>query len=746
MQTSDHYTFCPTCGAANSSGTQVCRHCQASLASAADPAATVDASSAQEAPAIIKIESDAEAQPVDSHSLVPLWPGMVLRERYHILRILGRGGSGAVYEASDLHEGERRVAIKEIVAFHLEPRVAAETITAFYSEASLLATLRHPSLPEVYEYFTEQDCCYLVMEFIQGETLEERLQRSRGGRLPLDEALEIAIQLCTVLEYLHSRPVPIIFRDLKPANIMLDSVSGRVCLIDFGIARRFKPGRSRDTLALGSPGYAAPEQYGRAQSTPQADIYGLGATLHQMLTGVDPSEAPLHFASLRSFDLALPPELDELVAQMVEISPQKRPASAAEVRRQLELIHRRLPRTQRARSRGQGQQPSPAQGKRRRPRTQLSSAAPSAAAAPSAPTLPRRLLLMAGPFVLGAVVGIFGARELDLPLIPASANLQTPTVFARLPAASMLASPRVSVHLALSYSGHQAPVRALAFSSDGQYLASGDLAHAVHVWEPLSGELLLRYDDHRAAITSLAWLPGTGVLASSSEDGTVQVWDVARQRRLLVYRGHRGAVRAVKGSAIGVFASGGVDGSVQVWDASTGARSLLLLDRSRVPINALSWSPATTTLASADEQGNVLLWDTSSAALNGRQTILDVVSGQPVALLALAWSPDGSQLAGAGADGQVVLISLQGSAFLGGQVVSASPCTALAWSPDSRLLLIGSGNQATIWLASATAYSPLYTHQEQDGSVAAVDWSLDGGLLASAGGKSVRVWSVSSSG
>ncbi|WP_069802672.1 WD40 repeat domain-containing serine/threonine protein kinase [Thermogemmatispora onikobensis] len=745
MQTSDRYTFCPTCGAANSLETQVCQYCQASLSPAADPAATADPSSTQGAPIIIKIESDVEAQPVDSRSLVPLWPGMVLRERYHILRILGRGGSGAVYEASDLHEGERRVAIKEIVAFHLEPRVAAETIASFYSEASLLATLRHPSLPEVYEYFTEQDCCYLVMEFIQGETLEERLQRSQGGRLPLDEALEIAVQLCTVLEYLHSRPVPIIFRDLKPANIMLDSVAGRVCLIDFGIARRFKPGQSRDTLALGSPGYAAPEQYGRAQSTPQADIYGLGATLHQMLTGVDPSEAPLHFVPLRSFDPALPPELDELVAHMVEISPQKRPASAAEVRRQLESIRHRLPRTRRASSRGQSQQPSPAPGKRRQPGAQPSSAGPSAAAAPSAPALPRRLLLIAGPFVLGAVVGIFGARELDLPLIPASANLQTPTVFARTPAANLLSLPRVSVSLALSYRGHQAPVRALAFSSDGQYLASGDLAHAVHIWEPLSGELLLRYDDHRAAITSLAWLPGTSVLASSSEDGTVQVWDVAQQRRLLVYRGHRGAVRAVKGSTIGLFASGGVDGSVQVWDASTGARSLLLLDESRAPISALSWSPATTILASADEQGNVLLWETRNAALSARQRVLDAVSGQPVALLALAWSPDGSQLAGAGADGQVVLISLQGSAFLGGQVVSSSPCTALAWSPDSRLLLVGSGNQATIWLASTTAYSPLYTYEEQDGSVAAVDWSLNGGLLASTGGKSVRVWSVSSS-
>jgi WD40 repeat protein len=471
-----------------------------------------------------------------------------------------------------------------------------------------------------------------------------------------------------------------------------------------------------------------------------------------MLTGVDPAAAPLRFAPLRSFDPTLPLELEELLKRMVEISPQKRPASVAEVRRQLESIRHRLPRSPRAGSRKPRQRPAQSLEKGQRAARQIAVARPTpavagpGATAHSSSALSRRLLLIAGPFVLGAVVGIFGARELDLPLLPASASLQTPTVFARSPASSLLSLPRVTVRLALSYTGHQAPVRALAFSGDAQYLASGDQAHAVHVWEPLSGELLLRYDDHRAAITSLAWLPGTSILASSSEDGTVQVWDVAQRQRLLVYRGHRGGVRAVRGSALGLFASGGDDGSIQVWEASTGARRWLLFEGSRVPVNALSWSPAITTLASADEQGNVLLWDTRSASLSARHSVLDAVSGRPVALLALAWSPNGSQLASAGANGQVVLISLEGSTFLGGQPVSSSPCTALAWSPDSRLLLVGSGKQATIWQASATAYSPLYTYEEGAGSVTAVDWSPDGGLLASAGGKVVRIWTVSSSG
>ena len=119
-----------------------------------------------------------------------------------------------------------------------------------------------------------------------------------GGKLPIEKVLNIGIQLCAVLDYLHTRQPPIIFRDLKPANVML-TADGHIFLIDFGIARHFKPGQAKDTSALGSSGYAAPEQYGKMQTTPRADLYALGATLHQMLTGNDPSDAPFHFAPLQ---------------------------------------------------------------------------------------------------------------------------------------------------------------------------------------------------------------------------------------------------------------------------------------------------------------------------------------------------------------------------------------------------------------------------------------------------------------
>ena len=132
------------------------------------------------------------------------------------------------------------------------------------------------------------------MDFIEGQTLEDYLAKAPGEKLPLQEVLEIGIQLCKVLDYLHTRQPPIIFRDLKPANVMR-APDGHLYLIDFGIARLFKPGKKKDTIALGSPGYAAPEQHGRGQTTERADIYSLGATLHQLLSGRDPSEKPFQF-------------------------------------------------------------------------------------------------------------------------------------------------------------------------------------------------------------------------------------------------------------------------------------------------------------------------------------------------------------------------------------------------------------------------------------------------------------------
>ena len=273
-------------------------------------------------------------------------------DRYYVIGEVGSGGFGSVYKAKDTRNEDTLVAIKEVNLTNLPMRTRMEATSAFEREASLLSQLNHPNLPHLYEYFQRPEHWYLVMDFIVGETLDEYQSKAPRQRLLLSDALDIGMQLCTVLDYLHSQQPPIIFRDLKPANI-IRAPTGKIYLIDFGIARYFKPGQPKDTMALGSPGYAAPEQYGKAQTTPRADIYSLGVVLHQLLTTRDPSEAPFRFTPLRpknpqshsepgslttSMAEILVNKLETLIASMLNMDVSKRPSDVISVKEELHII------------------------------------------------------------------------------------------------------------------------------------------------------------------------------------------------------------------------------------------------------------------------------------------------------------------------------------------------------------------------------------------------------------------------
>jgi hypothetical protein len=187
----------------------------------------------------------------------------------------------AVYQAQDTRRGTL-VAIKEMSLSTVSTNERPQAIQNFLAEARILSRLNHPNLPAFTDFFTEDARHFLVMEFIDGSTLEDLLERNNG---PFSEprVLGWARQLCDVLDYLHNQQPPVIFRDMKPGNVMLTR-SGRIKLIDFGIARLFRPRGSQDTQVLGTPGFAPPEQYGAAQTDERSDIYSLAMTLFQLLT------------------------------------------------------------------------------------------------------------------------------------------------------------------------------------------------------------------------------------------------------------------------------------------------------------------------------------------------------------------------------------------------------------------------------------------------------------------------------
>jgi outer membrane protein assembly factor BamB/tRNA A-37 threonylcarbamoyl transferase component Bud32 len=250
--------------------------------------------------------------------------------RYLIQGVIGVGGMGAVYRARDLHFPNviKRVAVKEMVNQARDASMRENIIRNFEREANLLATLDHPSIPRIYDYFTYNVRSYLIEEFVDGKDLEALLAEAQGF-FPEAQVIGWAVELCDVLSYLHSHtPEPIVFRDMKPSNVMVNS-RGRIMLVDFGIAKTFQVGQ-KGTM-IGTEGYSPPEQY-KGDAGPLADLYALGATIHHMLTRRDPRlEPPFSFSErpIRPINPSVSPELEAAVYTALQYNPEDRFPSAA---------------------------------------------------------------------------------------------------------------------------------------------------------------------------------------------------------------------------------------------------------------------------------------------------------------------------------------------------------------------------------------------------------------------------------
>jgi serine/threonine-protein kinase len=267
-----------------------------------------------------------------------LEPGTVLYGRYEIVKRIGGGGMGAVYYAKDRNLGDAPRAVKEMIQSHLDESQQEKAVADFRRESMLLASLEHASIPTIYDYFFDDTASrfYLVMKYISGGDCLARLRSAPGNRMDELTVADWGTQAADVLEYLHNQRPPIIYRDLKPANLMIDGNSGRVMLIDFGIARWVAP-LEKGVTAVGTMGYAPPELFGgKAES--RTDIYGLGATMFHLMTGSDPQDNPLLIFDFtknptpRQINPAISNEMEWILMKAVEYEPERRFRSAAEMR------------------------------------------------------------------------------------------------------------------------------------------------------------------------------------------------------------------------------------------------------------------------------------------------------------------------------------------------------------------------------------------------------------------------------
>jgi WD40 repeat protein len=559
----------------------------------------------------------------------------------------------------------------------------------------------------------------------------------------------MALQLCHVLHYLHTCQPPIIFRDLKPANVMR-TPEGNLYLIDFGIARRYKPGQMKDTMPFGSPGYAAPEQYGKAQTTPQSDLYSLGALLHQVLSGEDPAETPFRFAPLRLYGTAGLAELEALIMRMVDLDPGNRPASAAEVKEELRrIVMLRMLRTQEEPRLWQPGQPQdlPAEFPPPPWRTMVPGSGQQQQQVQAPRAGPSRRKVLLGGLLAGAVL-VAGTEGL-LWLLQSSGSRPRPAAPVLTPVPTQQIVPtqqatptqQSTQHQAAQvvYRGHAGLVWSVAWSPDSQFIASVGWDDTVQVWEAMSGKHVFTYKIKGA--WAVAWSPHTQIIAIVDDmvgGGVVQGWNP-----FLGSRGHRftypvdtEGAWSVAWSPDGTHIATGSYTGMHVLNATSGQRTFNH-DKPYYEIGSVTWSP----------DGRYLAWE---SMYHGTMEVWEVAMKRRVYIYggplnsnakALAWSPDGTYLAFGGA-GTVQVWETARWSHVYTFAWPAQIVNAVAWSPDSKRIASAGTPDPTVQVWDATDGGHVYTYTGHTAGVWSLAWSPDGKRIASGGDRdhTVQVW------
>ena len=709
----------------------------------------------------------------------------LVSNRYILQEKLGQGGMGEVWLATDIRL-KRPVALK-----YLGHNYDLRRQELFVKEANTLANLDHPHIATIHDIvFDEAQGYYLVMEYVPGVTLAQLIQER--GQLDLDLTLDIALTILRALQYAHQH-WGIVHRDIKPANIIM---TDQIKILDFGLASLMSELQAGSAYRAGTPGYMAPEQIQGGQTDARADLYALGATLFEMLTGRLPFEnaenlleAPLHQTppSLMELLPAAPPNLEQVLAKLLAPDPKDRYASATEVLAALSAIQAQ-----------------------RRPQSQAQ-ARPVAAARPLA-ILPwvwlgggAIVLLALALFVAYVMIvqqrgPVIGSEETlaafnepgqatpaatpvepageFIPNIPTAMprptitppSLSNPTQAGGAP--QLIPSARLGqgvintislspdgVTLAVAGSlgvwlyeletlqrqqllaGQGSALRSVVWSPDQERLAAGSDDGSIFIWEAGSGQEQHRLAGHPGAVTNLAWSPDGSQLASvGGSDRTVRVWDVATDQTLQVLSGHLAEVEAVAWSADGKqLASASSDriGAVRLWDAATG-REVGQLDGRLDSAGPLAWSPDGLQLASIDSAGALQVWDISGNQ-EPRQ-FETLLAGDTVS--SLAWSPDGRQLALAGEAGIIQVWDIVNGAHMRRLEGQPQPINSLAWTPD-QTQLISASRAGALQVWDVTNGQTLKMAADHSGALRSIAWSPAGGELVAAGLDGVlHVWDV----
>jgi WD40 repeat protein len=655
----------------------------------------------------------------------------LLQGRYRTGPTIGSGGYSAVFRAWDTQMENRLVAIKRITLQGLDAEKTIEATSTYNREVEALARLSHPQVPRLYDHFSDPEHWYLVLEYIEGQTLEAYLEARAAQQKPfaIEEIIQIGLQLCHVLSYLHSRHPALIFRDLKPDNIMRAD-GGKLFLIDFGIARSYVPGQGRDTQSLGSPGYAAPEQYGRAQTDLRTDLYGLGALLHQVLSGHDPANTPRGLPPLHQGGQPGHDALVELVTRLLAADPAERPASAGEVARDLERIRLQVVSAQ---EKTRIWTPPVSRDYAAFNVPQIHLQQQQQQVSPAAQLLRSRKIgrrVLVGGLTAAVVLGSLGGGE----LWSALRNQNTATTPTQ---RNVLSKPL------FTFKGHIGAVTALAWDAHSSMVCSASEDHYVYVWNAFHENIFSTNTDG-GPINTVAWTPENQYITSGGSAGWVQInsipfMDFAYSNGVdaLAWSPFTDPVSQLRTLAVGLG-----DGSLflQPADTSGGVITASVSKTSLVghtdSIYGVAFSPASWYLASASRDQTVLLWDLST-----KKQMFSGYHGHKGTVTCVTWLPNGVYLASGSDDNTVCIWDATTGATLLVLKGHAAPVNSIAVSPDGQYLASASADQ-TVRIWNTFDGSLLLTYTGHSDRVLSVAWSPDGHYIVSGSAdKTAQVWS-----
>jgi WD40 repeat protein len=647
---------------------------------------------------------------------------LLLRERYRAIKPLGRGGFGRTFLAVDEDKPSKpRCAIKQFFPLSQGTSSAEKAAELFNREAVRLDELgKHPQIPELLAHFQQERYQYLVQEFIEGQNLQQEL--AQAGPFSENQIRSLLNDLLPVLQFVHSCSV--IHRDIKPPNIIRRRISqtpvayayptltGELVLVDFGAAKVVE-GALKTGTVIGSPEFVAPEQI-RGQAVYASDLYSLGVTCIYLLTQISPFDLfdiNQDAWVWRDFlKVQIDPKLGRILDKMLEPSLSRRYNSATEVLQDLQP-HQRVdmgaPPLASHRRAGTGAQPL------------------------SSPAIPAQPRMPAGNAVLATVAGTIIPVPPKLQVVPARAptwkcvhtlighsNAVTSVAFS--PDGQTLASGSEDKTIEMwkldagkrwyTLTGHSDWVTCVAFSPDGRTLASSSRDKTIQIWDLNKGKWWYALTGHADRVSAVAFSPNSEILASSSRDKTVQLWNLNKGKWMSTLTGHTDGVQAVAFSADGKFlASGSRDKTVRLWDWQAGKSICTLADhgdwvRSTVfdPNSLAGQTPPLVRggvgfiLASGSRDGTAKLWRVDG---EGRGTLLRSMKDNSGDVLCLAFSPDGKVLASGSRDGTIYLWDAEGGGLL--EILSGHNAEVLsvAFSTDGESLASGGADRTVkIWV------------------------------------------------